>query len=271
MTDYINVESLNSPLVSLSNIVCKFRSPRGDVEALTDVSFNVNEGEFITVVGPSGCGKSTILNIIVGLLEATSGDVRFRGNKIQGTNTDIGYVTQSDNLFPWKTILENITFGLDLQKIGTKKERVAKAEKLIEKVGLKGFANHYKHELSGGMRQRANIIRTLAYDPPLILLDEPFGPLDAQTRLQLQDLLLNLWNDHKETTFIFITHDLSEAIALADRVVVMSSRPGRIREIVSVDIPRPRDIFNVHTNPRFREIYDLIWAHLADEMKAIPK
>lgn len=140
--------------------------------------------------------------------------------------------------------------------------------RLIDHVGLAGFENHYRHELSGGMRQRVNIMRTLAYDPKVILLDEPFGPLDAQTRLQLQDLLLKLWSERPETTLIFITHDLTEAIALADRVVVMSARPGRVREVVAVDLPRPRDIFTIHTDPDFREIYDRVWAHLAEEMKA---
>lgn len=261
------MEAGASPLVKLRNVSRRFRSPRGDVVALSDVSFEVKEGEFVTVVGPSGCGKSTVLNIIVGLLEATSGEALFRGKPITGTNVEIGYVTQSDNLFPWKTILENVSFGLELQGLGAPAERREKALSLMEKVGLKGFEHHFRHELSGGMRQRANIVRTLAYDPPLILLDEPFGPLDAQTRLQLQDLLLNLRTEHEETTFIFITHDLTEAIALADRVVVMTARPGKIREIVPVDLPRPRDIYNVHTDPRFREIYDRIWGHLADEMK----
>jgi NitT/TauT family transport system ATP-binding protein len=255
------------PILSLRGVSRVFRSPRGEVPALSEVTFDVRAGEFITVVGPSGCGKSTVLNVIVGLLEPTSGEVWFRGQRSSGINLEIGYVTQGDNLFPWRTVLENVTFGLDLRRIGTAKERREKGLALIDRVGLSGFEDHYRHELSGGMRQRANIIRTLAYDPQVILLDEPFGPLDAQTRLQLQDLLLTLWADRAGTTLIFITHDLTEAVALADRVVVMSARPGRIREIVTVDLPRPRDIYHVHTDPRFREIYDRIWAHLADEMK----
>jgi NitT/TauT family transport system ATP-binding protein len=259
-----------SPILSLRNVSRVFRSARGEVVALSDVTFDVEEGEFITVVGPSGCGKSTVLNVIVGLLEATTGEVRFRGQPSSGINLEIGYVTQSDNLFPWRTVLENVKFGLDLRGIGAPKERREKALSLLNRVGLTGFEGHYRHELSGGMRQRANIIRTLAYDPRVILLDEPFGPLDAQTRLQLQDLLLKLWADRLGTTLVFITHDLTEAVSLADRVVVMSARPGRVREIVPVDLPRPRDIYRVHTNPRFREIYDRIWAHLADEMKGQP-
>jgi len=244
-----------------------FRAQRGDVTALADVNLDVNEGEFVTMVGPSGCGKSTALNVIVGLLEPSTGELLFRGQPTRGINREIGYVTQADNLFPWRTVLENVTFGLQMRGIGTKASRRDKAMQLLDRVGLAGFHNHYRHELSGGMRQRVNIVRTLAYDPKVILLDEPFGPLDAQTRLQLQDLLLKLWRERSETTIIFITHELTEAIALADRVVVMSARPGKIREIVKVDLPRPRDIYTIHTDPKFRELYDQVWEHLADEMR----
>ncbi len=244
-----------------------FRAQRGDVTALADVNLDVNEGEFVTMVGPSGCGKSTALNVIVGLLEPSTGELLFRGRPTRGINHEIGYVTQADNLFPWRTVLENVTFGLQMRGIGTKASRRDKAMQLLDRVGLAGFHNHYRHELSGGMRQRVNIVRTLAYDPKVILLDEPFGPLDAQTRLQLQDLLLKLWRERAETTIIFITHELTEAIALADRLVVMSARPGKIREIVKVDLPRPRDIYTIHTDPKFRELYDQVWEHLADEMR----
>ncbi len=235
--------------------------------ALSDVNLDIDEGEFVTMVGPSGCGKSTALNVIVGLLEASSGELLFRGKPSVGINREIGYVTQSDNLFPWRTVIENVTFGLEMQGMGSRAERRDKAMALLERVGLAGFENHYRHELSGGMRQRVNIVRTLACDPKVILLDEPFGPLDAQTRLQLQDLLLELWQERAGTTVIFITHELTEAVALADRVVVMSARPGRISEVVPVDIPRPRDIFTIQSDPRFRSVYDRIWVHLGEEMK----
>jgi NitT/TauT family transport system ATP-binding protein len=235
--------------------------------ALSEVNLDIEEGEFVTMVGPSGCGKSTALNVIVGLLDATTGDVLFRGQPSHGINKEIGYVTQSDNLFPWRTVIENVTFGLEMQNIGNKAERLERARELLDRVGLNGFENHYRHELSGGMRQRVNIVRTLAYDPKVILLDEPFGPLDAQTRLQLQDLLLELWQERAGTTVIFITHELTEAIALADRVVVMSARPGRVSEVVPVDIPRPRDIFSIHSEEAFRTTYDRIWVHLGEEMK----
>ena len=255
-------------VITLQEVSRRFRTARSEIYALSEINLDIQEGEFVTVVGPSGCGKSTVLNIIVGLLDPTTGKRLFRGVPTNGINLEIGYVTQQDNLFPWRTVLENVTFALDMRQIGTPAWRRERAMELIERVGLKGFEHHYRHELSGGMRQRVNIIRALIYDPEVILLDEPFGPLDAQTRLQLQDLLLKLWVDRPKTTLVFITHDLSEAIALGDRVVVMTARPGRVREIVKVDLPRPRDIYTIHTDAHFREIYDRIWQHLADEMRA---
>ena len=257
----------NHTIISLQGVSRIFHTQTGDVKALQDVSLEIQEGEFVTIVGPSGCGKSTVLNLIVGLLEPSAGEILFRGKSIQGINHEIGYVTQKDNLFPWRTVIENVTFGLDMRKMYSKAQRQEKAMELITRVGLGGFEHNYIHQLSGGMRQRVNIIRTLVYDPKVILLDEPFGPVDAQTRLQLQDLLLALWGDRPETTLVFITHDLTEAIALGDRVVVMTARPGRTREIMPVTLPRPRDIYNVHTDPQFRVIYDKIWSHLGEEMK----
>jgi NitT/TauT family transport system ATP-binding protein len=255
------------PIISLRGVSRVFRGQRGEVVALAEVDFDVFEGELVTVVGPSGCGKSTLLNIIVGLLEPSAGEKDFEGRPSAGINPAIGYVTQSDNLFPWRTVFGNVVFGLEMRGIGARAQRRERAMALIDKVGLTGFEHHYRHELSGGMRQRVNIIRTLAYDPKVILLDEPFGPLDAQTRLQLQDLLLDLWRERAGSTLIFITHDLTEAIALGDRVVVMSARPGRVREVVPVDLARPRDIFTISTEPEFRALYDRVWAHLADEMR----
>lgn len=255
------------PIISLRGVSRVFRAARGDVTALSDVTVDIDEGEFVTVVGPSGCGKSTVLNIIVGLLEASTGEVLFRGRPNRGINKEIGYVTQADNLFPWRTVVDNVSFGLQMRGIGGAAARRRRAMTLLDQVGLTGFHDHYRHELSGGMRQRVNMVRTLAYDPKVLLLDEPFGPLDAQTRLQLQDLLLKLWRQREGTTVIFITHELTEAIALADRVVVMSARPGRVREIEPVDLPRPRDIYTIHTESGFRRIYDRIWTHLAEEMK----
>jgi len=232
--------------------------------ALDSVDLNIGEGEFVTIVGPSGCGKSTLLNLIVGLLRSTVGRIVFRGNLIDGICTQIGYVTQKDNLFPWRTLVANVEIALEIRGID-KSARRRRAEELIERVGLRGFEDHYPHELSGGMRQRANIIRTLIYDPELILMDEPFGPLDAQTRIVLQDQLLKLWSASRKT-IVFITHDLIEAITLADRVVLMSSRPGRIKSIEQVKIPRPRDVFQIHESPEFRSAYERLWRELRPEV-----
>lgn len=258
----------SQPIIELHDVSRRFTSDRSDVVALADANLTIAPGEFVTVVGPSGCGKSTILNIIVGLLDPTTGTRLYKGKPFDGVNRDIGYVTQADNLFPWRTVLGNVEFGLELRGIGTKAERRERAMELLKRVGLDGFAGHFRHELSGGMRQRVNIVRTLAYDPAVLLLDEPFGPLDAQTRLQLQDLLLKLWQERAGTTVVFITHDLTEAIALADRVVVMSARPGRIVEVVPVDLPRPRDMYSIATDPQFRALYDRLWVRLEDEMRA---
>jgi NitT/TauT family transport system ATP-binding protein len=229
------------------------------------LSLTVDEGEFLTVVGPSGCGKSTLLNLVVGLLQTTTGRILFRNRPVDGINPEIGYVTQKDNLLPWRTLRQNVEIALEVRGVN-KSERRMRALELIERVGLKGFEEHYPHELSGGMRQRANIIRTLIYDPELVLMDEPFGPLDAQTRIVLQEQLLNLWAATKKT-IIFITHDLVEAIALADRVVVMTSRPGKVKRIAKVLIPRPRDVYQIHQSPEFRTAYDSLWKELKPEVK----
>jgi len=253
--------------ISMVQVNKTFKSDRGEVVALSDVSLDIKQGEFVTIVGPSGCGKSTVLNIVVGLYEPTSGKKICFGEESKGINSDIGYITQSDNLFPWRTVIENVMFGLQMRGVSDPTGRMETARNLINMVGLSGFENHYRHELSGGMRQRVNIIRTLAFEPKMILLDEPFGPLDAQTRLNLQELLVDIRSKRPQTTFCFITHDLSEAIALGDRVVVMSARPGRIKDDILVDLPSPRDVYSVTTHPRFRKIYDKVWSHLAEEMR----
>jgi len=252
------------PLLSIEGVRKEYQVRGKRVLALDSVDLNIGEGEFVTIVGPSGCGKSTLLNLIVGLLRSTVGRIVFRGNLIDGICTHIGYVTQKDNLFPWRTLAENVEIALEIRGID-KSARRRQAEELIERVGLRGFEDHYPHELSGGMRQRANIIRTLIYDPELILMDEPFGPLDAQTRIVLQDQLLKLWSASRKT-IVFITHDLIEAITLADRVVLMSSRPGRIKSIEQVKIPRPRDVFQIHESPEFRSAYERLWRELRPEV-----
>ena len=252
-------------LLSIEGVRKEYFSRGKRVVALDSIDLDIPEGEFVTIVGPSGCGKSTLLNLIVGLLRSSGGRIVFRGSAIDGICTQIGYVTQKDNLFPWRTLVENVEIALEIRSID-KNARRRQAEELIERVGLRGFEEHYPYELSGGMRQRANIIRTLIYDPELILMDEPFGPLDAQTRIVLQDQLLNLWSTTKKT-IIFITHDLIEAITLADRVVLMSSRPGKIKSIEPVEIARPRAVFKIHESKQFRAVYEKLWRELRPEVK----
>ena len=254
-----------APLLSVESVSKDFHTRGKRVLALDSLSMTVDEGEFVTVVGPSGCGKSTLLNLIVGLLQVSSGHIIFRNRPINGINPEIGYITQKDNLLPWRTLVKNVEISLEIRGV-EKSARRHRAEELIERVGLKGFEDHYPHELSGGMRQRANIIRTLIYDPELILMDEPFGPLDAQTRIVLQEQLLSLWSTTKKT-IIFITHDLVEAIALADRVVVMTSRPGRVKRVADVPIARPRDVYQIHQSQEFRSIYESLWKELKPEVK----
>jgi len=252
------------PLLAIEGVRKEYFVRGKKIVALDAIDLGIAEGEFVTIVGPSGCGKSTLLNLIVGLIRSSSGRITFRGDRIDGICTNIGYVTQKDNLLPWRTLIENVEIALEIRGVQANARR-DRARDYIGQVGLGGFEDHYPHELSGGMRQRANIIRTLIYDPELILMDEPFGPLDAQTRIVLQDQLLKLWSASKKT-IIFITHDLIEAITLADRVVLMSSRPGRIKFIEKVAIPRPRDVFQIHESPEFRSAYERLWQELRPEV-----
>ncbi|MEE9276347.1 MAG: ABC transporter ATP-binding protein [bacterium] len=252
-------------LLSIRNVSKRFLSRGKIVRAMENFSLDVREGEFITIVGPSGCGKSTLLNILAGLYPASSGEVHFKGALIGGLNPEIGYVTQQDNLLPWRTLRKNVTLPLEFRGENLTNGAADRVQMLIDKVGLAGFEGYYPHELSGGMRQRANIIRTLVYNPRVILMDEPFGPLDAQTRLTLQSQLLELWREDRKT-IIFITHDLSEAISLADRVVVMTGRPGSIKSITPIEIPRPRDVYHIHRFETYREVYDKLWEELRDEV-----
>ena len=251
-------------LLAIENVRKEYQVRGKKVLALDSVDLTIAEGEFVSVVGPSGCGKSTLLNLIVGLMRSSAGRIVFRGAPIDGICTKIGYVTQKDNLLPWRTLIENVEIALEIKAV-EKSARRAQAMSLIDQVGLSGFEDHYPHELSGGMRQRANIIRTLIYDPELILMDEPFGPLDAQTRIVLQDQLLKLWTTSKKT-IVFITHDLTEAITLADRVVLMSARPGRIKSVEQIAIARPRDVFKIHEDAQFRSAYERLWQQLRPEV-----
>jgi NitT/TauT family transport system ATP-binding protein len=251
--------------LTIEGVAKRFRGRDGRiVEALAPVDLTIPPGEFVTIVGPSGCGKSTLLNLLSGLAPPSSGRLRFGGTEITGVDRRIGYVTQQDNLFPWRSLRDNVAFPLELAGVSAR-ERLARADAWLERVGLAGFGAAYPHELSGGMRQRGNIVRTLIYEPAVILMDEPFGPLDAQTRLTLQTLLLGIWESTRPT-MLFVTHDLVEAIALADRVLLMSARPGRILRDDRVAIPRPREIAFMHDDPTFRALHDGIWRDLSREV-----
>ena len=206
--------------------------------ALEETDMSVKAGRFVSIIGPSGCGKSTLFNIIAGLQKPTGGSVTSDGQDIIGKPGFVGYMLQQDMLLPWRTIVQNIILGLEIKKV-PKKQALKEAMPLIERYGLKGFENHYPHELSGGMRQRAALLRTLLYDRDIILLDEPFGALDAQTRLNMQDWLLQIWRDFNKT-ILFVTHDIDEAIYLSDEIYVFTERPGSIKTRLKVDLKRPR-------------------------------
>jgi len=255
----------HSPLLEVVDLGKRFeeRAGRGGaLPVIAGMSFVVHEGEFVTLLGPSGSGKSTLLNIIAQIDGLTEGTIRFRGEQILGKDTSkldpgwrcqIGYVTQSDNLLPWRRLQENLLLPLHAQgRTGpTALERVSE---LIEMMGLCGFERYYPHELSGGMRKRASLARTLVYDPPVILMDEPFGALDALTRAQLHDDLLRLWSS-KRKTILFVTHDVAEAIALGDRLLVLSRLPARVVAEHVVDLPRPRRAGDLLTQPGFAQLY----------------
>ena len=254
--------------LKIDNVVKEYVGNKGKTVALNGVSLDIKENEFICVVGPSGCGKSTLLNIIAGLLEPTSGAVYLDGKKIEGTGVERGVVFQGYALFPWRTVLKNVMFGLEMKRM-PKAQAEEIAKKYIKAVGLEGFEHAYPKELSGGMRQRVAIARAYAADPEVLLLDEPFGALDAQTRVQLQSELLNTWEHEKKTCF-FITHDVDEAIILAQRVIIMSARPGRIKKIVDIDIPYPRTQAT-KTDPRFLELKTEIWNEVYQEFLEVKK
>ena len=254
--------------VKIDNVKKIYNSRNGEMIAVNGVSLDIYENEFICVVGPSGCGKSTLLNIIAGLLEPSSGKVYCDGKEVVGTGTERGVVFQQYALFPWMTVKKNVMFGLNLQGIkGAEAEE--KAMKYIKMVQLEDFLDHYPKELSGGMKQRVAIARAYAVNPSVLLMDEPFGALDAQTRTQLQSELLETWEKERKTCF-FITHDVDEAIILAQKVIIMSARPGRIKEIVDINIPYPRTQ-ETKMAPEFLELKNHIWSQVYQEYLEVRK
>ena len=252
----------------IDNVKKVFDGRGGEMVALNGVSMDILDNEFICVVGPSGCGKSTLLNIIAGLSEPTSGAVYCNGKEVQGTGTERGVVFQQYALFPWLTVRKNVIFALEMRGVKGK-EAQEEAMTYLKMVDLEKFADHYPKELSGVMKQRVAIARAYAAKPEVLLMDEPFGALDAQTRTQLQTELIATWEKEKKTCF-FITHDVDEAILLAQRVVIMSARPGRIKEIVPIDIPHPRNQETKMT-PQFMELKNHIWGQVYQEYLEVRK
>ena len=238
-----------------------------DVLALADVSLSVNDGEFLAIVGPSGCGKTSLLNIVAGLLPYEEGSVAIDGKKVAGPGTDRAVVFQNSSLLPWRTIAGNVRYGMEMQRRFDEPKMRERTEYFIKLVGLSGFAKHYPNELSGGMQQRVNLARALAADPVVLLMDEPFAALDAQTREFMQAELLKIWTQARKTV-LFITHQINEAIYLADRVLVMSARPGHVKDVFQVPFDRPRTL-SLKRDPRFLEIEDKIWRLVEEKPERI--
>ena len=248
--------------LSIENLSRVFTSPKGQTtQALTPVNFEVRENDFVTILGPSGCGKSTLLRIVAGLDRPTTGQVVLDGSPVQGPGADRGMVFQSYTLFPWLNIEQNIRFGLRERGM-PEREQKERSDFFIAKVGLRGFEQHFPKQLSGGMQQRTAIARALANDPKILLLDEPFGALDNQTRVLMQELLLGIWESAQKTV-LFVTHDIDEAIFMANRVVVFSARPGRIKTELAVPFPHPRH-YTIKTSPEFMTLK----AQLTEEIRA---
>jgi NitT/TauT family transport system ATP-binding protein len=256
--------------IDIEDLTIRFR---GGVEAVGGVTLAVASGELLAIVGPSGCGKSTLLNAIAGLLAPSDVDVAGRvmldGTEIRRADRRplaLGYVFQRDALLPWSTIADNVGLGLRIRGVPAP-ERARRVAELIGIAGLAGFEHYYPHQLSGGMRQRTSLIRTLAYEPRAILMDEPFGALDAQNRMILQSELLRMW-ERTRTTILFVTHDLAEAITLGQRVVAFSKRPGRVTGSFGVPIPGPRDVFEIRGTAEFTRLEREIWSHLREDFRA---
>ena len=252
------------PLVRFIDVRLAFEIGDTSVLALDGVTFDAPMERITTVVGPSGCGKTTLLRLVAGLIKPSAGEVLYRGKQISALNTEVGYITQESNLFPWLTAVENVEFPLLLRAV-SKADRRERAMEWLRLVGLTGFENNYPSELSGGMQKRVSIARTLIYEPDVVLMDEPFGALDAQTRMMLHHELLQIWSRQKNT-IIFITHDLVESITLSDHIMVMSKRPGCITNAYDVPLRRPRNVFQIFLEPHFDEFYAKLWNHFKAEL-----
>ncbi len=256
--------TLNKIKIEALNVQKIFSSNEGNLTALDKLNLKIRENEFTVIVGPSGCGKSTFLYLVAGFEKPTSGKILLDGEEVKKPGPDRGFVFQEFALYPWKTVLGNVTFGLEIQGIKKKKAKEV-AMKYIEMVGLKGFENKYPNTLSGGMKQRVAIARALAYDPKVLLMDEPFGSLDAQTRKLMQQELIKIWRNWRKTV-VFVTHSVIEAVYLADRILVMTARPGKIKKEIKVNLQRPRN----YTGEEFLEIRKKVLEYLEEEvMKSV--
>ena len=250
------------PILVVENIVKRFETQDGVLTAVDDVSFNVVPGEFLSVIGPSGCGKSTLFNVIGGLLDGYDGRVSVAGETVRGPHRSIGMIFQEESTFPWRTVIDNVAFPLEIAGMA-KAERIERGRHFINLVGLNGFERRYPAELSGGMRQRVSMARTLASEPKILLMDEPFAALDEQTRLLLGDKVLQIQQELKQTTLL-ITHNLTEAVQLSDRILVMTYRPGRTKRIVEIKLPRPRTS-EIVSSDDFGHYVAQIWGDLREE------
>jgi len=255
------VDPANAILV-VDNITKRFETPDGVLTALDDVSLNVAPGEFLGVIGPSGCGKSTLFNVIGGLTDGYDGRVTVAGETVKGPHASIGMVFQEESTFPWRTVIDNVAFPLEVAGLA-KAQRYEKARHFVNLVGLDGFERRYPAELSGGMRQRVSMARTLASEPKILLMDEPFASLDEQTRLLLGDKVLQIQQELKQTTLL-ITHNITEAVQLSDRILVMTYRPGKVKRIVDIDLPRPRTS-EIVSSEAFGRYVAQIWSDLREE------
>ena len=244
----------------------EYYQPRsgGRLLALDRVNLSIEEGEFVAIIGPSGCGKTTFINIIDGLLKPTGGKILLDGKEASGPGTDRAMVFQDPCLMPWRTVFKNVIFGLECRGLDGRSEK-ERARKFIKLVGLSDFEDHYPHELSGGMQQRCNLARALSVDPEVLIMDEPFAALDAQTREIMQLELLRIWNEAKKTV-LFITHQINEAIYLADRVIIFSARPGKVKDTLKVDLPRPRTLA-AKRDRKFLEYEDYLWNQIEEEVR----
>ncbi len=266
MTTLAEAPTRAAAAIALRGITKSFEKPNGELyTAVSGLDLTVRAGEFLAIVGPSGCGKSTLLNVIAGLEKPTAGQVLLEGQPVKGIDRRIGFLFQDDALLPWRTVDENVGLGLKLRGC-SRSETADRVSAWLRKVGLTGFEKHFPTQLSGGMRKRAAIAQTLIYDPDIILMDEPFAHLDAQTRHIMQEDLLRLFGD-EDRTIVLVTHDLDEALSLADRVVVMTAGPNsHVRATQEVPFGRPRDLLGIRTDPSFGELSQLLWRHLYEEV-----